>query len=73
MWNEGLATYVGILLGRELGYEREADETLKRWLEGARRHDPEMNKHDLAHGTEVPHAVAMGKPDLLTYPLKTLE
>jgi hypothetical protein len=62
MWNEGLATYVGILLGRELGHAREADKTLKRWLDAALRHDPKMNKHDLARGTDVPHAVAMGKP-----------
>jgi hypothetical protein len=62
MWNEGLATYVGILLGRELAHEREADAALNGWLEAARRHDPNMNKYDLAGGKDVPHEVAMGKP-----------
>ncbi|MBL7223731.1 MAG: hypothetical protein ISS72_07760 [Candidatus Brocadiae bacterium] len=62
MWNEGIATYVGILLGRELGYTKEADATLANWLKGARRHDPEMKKFDLARGKDVPHAVRMAKP-----------
>jgi len=62
MWNEGIATYVGIQLGRELGYAKEADATLKNWLKSARRDDPDMKKHDLATGQDVPHAVRMGKP-----------
>ncbi len=62
MWNEGLATYVGIQLGRELGYAKEGDATLANWLKGARRHDPDMTKLDLAQGKDVPHAVRMGKP-----------
>jgi hypothetical protein len=28
----------------------------------ARRHDPEMKMLDLARGTDIPHAVRMGKP-----------
>ena len=62
MWNEGLATYVGILLGRELGYAKDADATLARWIKGARKHDPDMTKLDLAQGKNVPHVVRMAKP-----------
>ena len=62
MWNEGIATYVGIQLGRELGYKTEADKTLAGWIKGARRHDPDMTKYDLAAGKDVPHVVAMAKP-----------
>ena len=62
MWNEGLATYVGMQLGRRLGYAKEAEATLKSWLASARRDDPKMTKYDLAHGRGVPHAVRMGKP-----------
>lgn len=62
MWNEGIATYVGIRLGQELGYKAEADATLKGWIDGARRHDPDMNKLDLAAGKGIPHEVAMAKP-----------
>ncbi len=62
MWNEGIATYVGIRLGQRLGYAKEADATLKRWIAGAKRHDPEMKKLDLAQPKGLPHAVAMAKP-----------
>lgn len=62
MWNEGLATYVGIQLGRRLGYAKDADRTLANWIKGARRHDPEMKKLDLARGKNVPHSVRMAKP-----------
>ncbi len=62
MWNEGIATYVGILLGRELGYEKEANATLKNWIKGARRHDPEMKKLCLRNKSKVSHAVRMAKP-----------
>ncbi|NCO39343.1 MAG: hypothetical protein COZ06_36430 [Armatimonadetes bacterium CG_4_10_14_3_um_filter_66_18] len=62
MWNEGLATYVGILLGRDLGLNDEADKTLANWIDGAKKHDPEMTKLDLATGKAVPHVVAMAKP-----------
>lgn len=60
MWNEGLATYVGIQLGKAMGLESEADRTLKNWIESARREDPEMKKLDITVGQ--PHAVAMAKP-----------
>ncbi len=62
MWNEGIATYVGIRLGQALGHEKEADATLKGWIDGARRHDPDMTKLDLAEPKGLPHAVAMAKP-----------
>lgn len=62
MWNEGIATYVGILVGRKLGLERDADSTLNGWIEGAKRHDPDMTKYDLANGKDVPHSVRMAKP-----------
>ncbi|MDP6115050.1 MAG: hypothetical protein QGG53_24575 [Planctomycetota bacterium] len=62
MWNEGIATYVGILLGRESGLNKEADATLTNWIKGAKRHDPKMDLHDLAKGKDVPHVVHMAKP-----------
>ncbi len=62
MWNEGLATYVGICVGREMGVAEEAEATLKGWIDGARKYDPDMTKYDLATGTDVPHVVAMAKP-----------
>ncbi|MBN2128260.1 MAG: hypothetical protein JW741_02145 [Sedimentisphaerales bacterium] len=62
MWNEGIATYVGILVGRRLGLAEDADATLAGWIKGARRHDPDMTKLDLAYGENVPHGVRMAKP-----------
>jgi hypothetical protein len=62
MWNEGIATYVGIVLGRELGLGADADATLKGWIDGAKQHDPDMTKIDIAHGKDVPHVVGMAKP-----------
>ncbi|MHC4203263.1 MAG: DUF4350 domain-containing protein [Planctomycetota bacterium] len=62
MWNEGIATYVGILVGRKMGLTEDADATLAGWLRGAKRHDKDMTKYDLASGKDVPHAVRMAKP-----------
>ncbi|MHC4165816.1 MAG: hypothetical protein ACYSWQ_02535 [Planctomycetota bacterium] len=62
MWNEGIATYVGILVGRKMGLAEEANSTLAGWIKGARRHDKEMARHDLANGKNVPHVVRMAKP-----------
>lgn len=62
LWNEGIATYVGILVGRELGLEEDADATLAGWIAGARQADPDMDKLDIAHGQGIPHSVAMAKP-----------
>ncbi len=62
MWNEGIATYVGILVGRRMGLAEDADSTLAGWIRGARRHDKDMAKYDLANGRDVPHVVRMAKP-----------
>ncbi|MHC5055784.1 MAG: hypothetical protein ACYTKD_13825 [Planctomycetota bacterium] len=62
MWNEGIATYVGILIGRQLGCAKEADATLAGWIKSARRHDADMTKLDLARGEKIPHVVRMAKP-----------
>ena len=71
MWNEGIATYVGILMGRALGLEKEAQASLDSGIAAARKHDPDMTKYDLARGTDVPHAVAMGKPMWILEQLRT--
>ena len=62
MWNEGIATYVGILVGRKMGLTKDADSTLAGWLRGAKKHDKDMTKYDLANGRNVPHVVRMAKP-----------
>jgi hypothetical protein len=62
MWNEGIATYVGILVGRKLGLEADADSTLEGWIKDAKRYDADMTKSDLANGKDVPHVVRMAKP-----------
>jgi len=62
MWNEGIATYVGIMVGRKMGLTEDADSTLAGWLRGAGKHDKDMTKYDLANGKDVPHAVRMAKP-----------
>jgi hypothetical protein len=62
MWNEGIATYVGILVGSRMGLEKDANSTLQGWIKGARRHDKDMTKYDLANGKDVPHVVRMAKP-----------
>jgi len=62
MWNEGIATYVGILVGRKMGLGKDADSTLEGWIRGAKRLDTDMKKYDLANGKDVPHAVRMAKP-----------
>jgi hypothetical protein len=62
MWNEGIATYVGILVGKEMGLDADADATLQNWIRGAKRHDPDMTKCDIAHGKDIDHSVRMAKP-----------
>jgi hypothetical protein len=62
MWNEGIATYVGILVGCRMGLEKDANSTLEGWIKGARRHDKDMTQYDLANGKDVPHVVRMAKP-----------
>lgn len=62
MWNEGIATYVGIQLGRELGHKAEAERSLAGWFRSARRDDPKMTRYDIAGKDKLPHGVFMGKP-----------
>ncbi|HUT11502.1 MAG TPA: DUF4350 domain-containing protein [Thermoguttaceae bacterium] len=62
IWNEGIATYVGILTGMKLGLETDAQSTLDGWIAGAKRYDPNMDKLDLVHGENIPHVVRMAKP-----------
>lgn len=45
LWNEPIATYLGIEVGRRMGM-KEADTTLKRQIAQARRHDPKFDKVD---------------------------
>jgi len=61
MWNEGIATYVGILVGRKMELEADADAALEGWIKDAKRYDADMTKFDLANGKDVPHAVRMAK------------
>lgn len=59
LWNEPIATYLGILVGRRLGMP-EADATLRRQIERARRHDPDLDAMDpLAEG--APRDLVWGK------------
>ncbi len=62
IWNEGIATYVGILAGMKLGLEADAKDTLDGWIRGAKRHDPNMDKLDIVNGENIPHVVHMAKP-----------
>ncbi len=62
MWNEGIATYVGILVGRKMGLVEDADSTLAGWIRGAQKYDEDMTKYDLANGKDIPHVVCMAKP-----------
>lgn len=48
--------------GLEFSLNKEADTTLERWIDNAKRHDPEMTRFDLTKGEDIPHAVQMGKP-----------
>lgn len=59
VWNEPIATYLGILVGRRMMMP-EADETLKRAIEAARRQDPNLDKIDIGK-PDAPNAVVWGK------------
>ena len=59
--NEGIATYVGILLGRESGLNKEADATLARWINNTKRYDPEMTEFDLASKKNILHVSSYGQ------------
>ena len=45
LWNEPIATYLGIRVGRRMGMP-EADETLARQIARARKHDPDLTAID---------------------------
>ncbi len=60
MWNEGLATYVGIHIAKRLGFTQEADETLAKFLNYSRANDP-TGKLNL-NGDSMDWWVRMGKP-----------
>ena len=62
MWNEGIATYVGIQIAHRMGEGEGADRTLDNWIKNARKHDPDMTNLDIAHGKDLPHNVKMAKP-----------
>lgn len=61
MWNEPIATYIGDILGKKLGYAEQGDGVISRCIERARRHDPDMTKFDLAHTKGVARDVVWGK------------
>lgn len=47
VWNEPIATYLGILVGKRLGMP-EAEQTLKRIIEAGRKLDPDYTKVDIS-------------------------
>lgn len=59
VWNEPIATYLGIEVGRRMKMP-EADETLRRAVEAARKLDPEFKTIDLLD-PKAPNAVVWGK------------
>ncbi len=61
MWNEPIATYVGALVGVEMGFAEEGRACIERTIENGLKHDPDMTKFDIAYGEDVPNAVHWGK------------
>ncbi|MBC7328242.1 hypothetical protein H5T87_09065, partial [bacterium] len=63
MWNEGIATYMGIEVGKRMGYKEEAERTRKGWAEACEKIDPDYTKVDISQ-PEQPglHEVYMAKP-----------
>ncbi len=59
LWNEPIATYLGILVGRRMGLP-EAEETLRRQIERARRHDPDLTAVD-PQADDAPRDLIWGK------------
>jgi hypothetical protein len=59
VWNEPIATYLGIEVGKRLGM-KEAQETLDRAIARARKLDPDMNKVDISR-KDAPNDVVWGK------------
>ncbi|GMV36446.1 MAG: hypothetical protein AMXMBFR61_09540 [Fimbriimonadales bacterium] len=59
VWNEPIATYLGIQVGRRMGMP-EADETLKKTIERARAKDPDFTAIDIKK-PDAPTEVIWGK------------
>lgn len=47
VWNEPIATYVGNLVMMDMGYEEEALHTIKRNIDRAAKHNPDMKNYDI--------------------------
>jgi hypothetical protein len=62
LWNEGIATFVGIKAAALLGHKSEADRVMSEWISKANQHDPQFKNGDLSRLDTVPHDVQMGKP-----------
>lgn len=63
LWNEGIATYMGIEVGKRLGYVEEAERSRRAWAEACEKLDPTYRSVDISQ-PESPglHDVYMGKP-----------
>jgi len=59
VWNEPIATYLGIRVGQKMKM-KEADETLARAIENARKDDPDFKKIDI-NAPGAPNSVVWGK------------
>lgn len=47
IWNEPIATYVGNLVMMDMGYPEEASRRIKRTIDRALKHDPDMKLYDM--------------------------
>ena len=59
VWNEPIATYLGILVGKRMGMP-EAEDTLKKAIERARAKDPDFTAVDIKK-PDAPNEVVWGK------------
>ncbi len=59
VWNEPIATYLGIRVGQRMKM-KEADETLQRAIDDAKKQDPEFKTVDI-NAPGAPNAVVWGK------------
>ncbi len=60
VWNEPIATYLGIQVGKRMGMGEEAQKVLDGAIQRAKRTDPEMNKVDIG-AKGAPNDVVWGK------------
>lgn len=70
VWNEPIATYLGILVGRRLGM-KEGDDTLRGAIERAKRKDPDLRTVDIGK-PDAPNDVVWGKTYFLFEELERL-